>query len=321
VSNHRTARSEAVKRTVASVADIATLAPSFERHLRAGNRSPRTIRTYAEAISQLDAFLLRAGMPRAVSSIKREHIESFVEDHLARYKASTALVRFKSLQQFFRWLEEEGEVTVSPMARMNPPKVQTTPPDVLKPEDVKALLKACAGNEFDERRDTAIITLFYDTGLRLSELVNLKLRSTEVEGSDIDLDRQVVFVLGKGNRARGVPIGAATVKAVDRYVRVRSTHPDAAVPEVWLGRHGRMQQSGVQQMLRRRAAQAGLAHLNPHAFRHTMAHQWLHSGGSETDLMQITGWQSRSMLQRYGASAAAERARDSHRRLSPADRL
>ncbi|MBA3690413.1 MAG: tyrosine-type recombinase/integrase [Actinobacteria bacterium] len=223
-----------MKRTVASVADIGALAPSFERHLRGGNRSARTIRTYGEAISQLDAYLANAGISQAVSSIKREHIEAVIEDHFSRFKASPVLVRFKRLQQFFRRLEDEGEIQVSPMVRMNPLKVQTTLPDFLKPEEVKALLTACAGNGFEPRRDAARRSSpsFYDTGLRLSELVNLKLRFPEVEGSDIDLDldRQVVFVVGKGNRARAVPIGAAAVTAMDRYFASARRIPTPPVP-------------------------------------------------------------------------------------------
>lgn len=317
--------------TQASIANIQPLATSFRRHLRAGNRSPKTITAYLEAVDQLDDYLGNRGMPQDVASIRREHVEAYIEDQLSRFRATTALVRFKSLQQFFRWLEEEGEITASPMARMKPPKTQANPPAVLSVDEVNRLLKACSGLTFEARRDAAIVTLFYDTGLRLSELVTLKL-SWEVEGSgmgsrpssamgSVDLDEQIVCVLGKGNRFRGVPVGAKTVKALDRYLRARAQHPDAALPDLWLGKRGRMTQSGIQQMLRRRATDAGLPHLNPHQFRHTFAHNWLATGGAETDLLMLTGWQSRSMLERYAASTRAERARSAHRKLSPADRL
>ena len=132
--------------------DVPANALSFARHLRAANKSPNTIKAYLDAVGRLDTFLEGRGMPRAVAAIHREHIEAFVEDQLARLKPASAANRYRSLQQFFRWLVDEGEIRESPMARMKPPTIPETPPDVLREDQLKRLLDACAGQARCQRR-------------------------------------------------------------------------------------------------------------------------------------------------------------------------
>jgi site-specific recombinase XerD len=281
----------------------------FARSLGARIRSVKTIESCLDSAGQLAA--LRPGADAA--TLSRRDIEDYLADVLSRLSASTAATRYRALQQLFKWCVEEELIASSPMTGMRPPTIPEKPVPVLTEDSIRALLKACEGKDMLARRDNAIIRLFLEPGgLRLSELTGLTL-------DDLDLDTDVVLVLGKGRRPRAVPFGAKTGSALTRYLRLR---PAATTRALWLGpRATPMSTSGVGQMLERRAGQAGLGHIHPHQLRHTAASRWLAAGGSEGDAMRLFGWRSREMLGRYGASAADDRARDAARRLALGDQL
>ena len=123
--------------------------------------------------------------------------------------------------------------------------------------------------------------MFIDTGARLAEVAGLLV-------SSLELDHGLLTVTGKGSRQRVLPLGARTIKALDRYLRERARHHAAAQARLWLGRKGPMTVSGITQMIQRRSRQAGVEDLHPHRFRRTFAHQWLAAQGTEGGLVQVT---------------------------------
>lgn len=291
------------------------LTASYRIALEGERKSPRTLETYGQSLDLFAAYLGELGHTMAVGDITRDHVAGFIASLLAKgNKPNTASIRFRALKTFFRWAETEGEIEHSPMATMKGPKIPEENTPIIPDDSLRALLKQCDGKGFEERRDTAIIRLFMDTGMRRQELAG-------ITAEDVDMTNRVVHVVGKGDRPRAVPFAAKTAQALDRYMRVRAVHPLASLPDFWLGQRGPLSHWGVDQLVRRRCEQAGIPVIHLHQFRHTFAHHVKKDGMAEADIMAIAGWRSRQMLDRYAKAAESERARVAHKHYSPGDKF
>jgi integrase/recombinase XerC len=296
-----------------------TLIRSFVRGLRARNLSEDTVKAYRLAANDLAKYAAGRDLP-GWEAVAKEVIEDHIGELATWRKPGGVSVAYRSLQQFFKWAAEEGEIDPSPMARMKPPVVPDGGTPVLREPQILALYKACEGTDFRSRRDMAIIRLMLDTGIRLEECA-----SVTMDGLDVDLCEALVF--GKGRRTRSVAFGKRAAVALDRYLRVRAKHKHAKSNDLWLAERtgpvsGAMTGDGIYQMVRRRGEQIGVPTLRPHIFRHTWAHfARLEDRLHDDEIQRLAGWKSRQMLMRYSASAAAERALDAGKRSALGDRL
>jgi site-specific recombinase XerD len=290
------------------------LIDSFELHLLAERKSPKTVRTYTEAAQWFAAAHLRPAGLTAWDAVSAADVQRWVVALLGQgYSDCYASNQFRALQQFFKWhaREDPDHPRPDPMAGLKPPKIDDKIVPVFTAAELAVLLGTCKGGGFQARRDCAILSLFRDTGMRLSELAGLT--------TELDLKRREATVTGKGGKQRIVRFGYESARAIDRYLRERSLHRMAAAPQLWLGTRsgGPMTASGIYQMTERRGLQAGMQ-VHPHKFRHHFSHTWLDKGGAEGDLMELNGWTSPQMLRRYGRSAASSRARRSYDRIMEA---
>jgi site-specific recombinase XerD len=300
--------------------DFETLADSWELALGADGYSPRTLTNYRQALTSFSRWMQDNHPDLSPTEATRDHIRGWLVHLRDTVAQNSARSWFAGVRHFCRWMIQEGECTDDATLGIRTPRPGDPRTPVLKPEEIKAMLGTCDMTSFRGRRDAALILILADGGLRLAEVAGLTV-------DDVDIRDRVLFVVGKGSnrsgpRRRAAPLGIKAARALDRYLRERRKHPYQEQKTLWLGDRNRptLSAHGITAVLKRRAAMVGLT-VHPHMFRHTWASEFRSAGGEEGDLMALGGWRSRQMLDRYGKTAAADRARASYRQRSLGDRL
>lgn len=300
---------------------LTDLLPSWELALDAGNKSPKTIVSYVDSVERLGGFLDGKGMPLEPKSIR-----AFLVAERDRTSPASAQKHYRNLHVFFGWLAAEGELEEdNPMLRVEKPEVSEEAKPFFTEDELAALLKVTRGQDFEARRDHAIMRVLIDTGLRVSGVANLRFDPADENATDVFLAQKRLRVCLKGGDIWWVPVGKRAAESIDRYLRIRARSQHAVSPWLWIGTRGHdvshFGDSGIRAMLRRRGREAGVQNVYPHRFRHTFADSWLALGGNVDDLMNVAGWKSATMPLRYAKGRGIARAAQAHARLSPGDRL
>ncbi|MHB1295300.1 MAG: tyrosine-type recombinase/integrase [Anaerolineae bacterium] len=279
--------------------------------------SPKTLEHYDYTLGAFARFLA-TGQIHAVQDITPHHIRAYLVDlQHRRLKDTTQHAHARGIKTWLRWLVTEGDLNASPMTRVRMPRLAKRVPEPFTPEQIQQLLAACPRHTPRGARDYALLLALLDTGLRASELLSLHVGS-------LDMRSGLCTVLGKGDKQRQVRMGAKARGAVLRMLGHRGD-TGAGAP-LWLAydRYGHAQGplslSGLQTLLRRLGARAGVTPCGPHRFRRTFALWCLRDGMDLHSLRLLMGHSDLTILQRYLALAGEdiERAHAAH---SPADRL
>ncbi len=296
----------------APAVDLSEELTLWEVNLRAEHKSPQTVKSYGTGVRAFLDYCTAEGVPAVLD---RHTVNAFTAHILDEGREpATARTRQLAVRRFSAWLADEGVLDHDDLVGLKAPKLDTKVVEPLTDDQVKAMIRACRGKSFDDKRDEAVIRFMVETGTRAGECVALKL-------ADVDIASGVAIVRrGKGAKGRPVPFGPQTGQAIGRYLRLRRTHRLASSPDLWLGDRGKtFAYDGLHKALRKRADLAGVSNFHPHMLRHTAAHRWLAAGGSEQGLMAVAGWSTPDMLQRYTRARASERAAAEARTLNLGD--
>jgi integrase/recombinase XerC len=294
---------------------LAEALDGFEEHLRtARDLSEHTVRGYVGDVVRLLEHLSRRG-GGTPEDLDLAALRSWLaKGRTTGHSRATTARSAAAARAFTAWLRRSGRTPEDVGLRLVSPKAHRTLPDVLAPEQARVVLESTAGAEEPAGlRDAVVLELLYASGIRVSELVGLDV-------DDVDRDRRLLRVLGKGRKERTVPYGAPAERALDAWLT--RGRPDLATersgPALLLGvRGGRLDQREARRTVHTAVAAApGAPDIGPHGLRHSVATHVLEGGADLRLVQELLGHASLATTQLY-THVTVDRLRAVHARAHP----
>lgn len=274
-----------------------------------------TIVSYERDLKNYIKYLQNVEKLKSFNDVQRPHIVHFLAYLKGQGKSSRTLARHvASIRSFHQFLLREKAAEHDPSVHIEPPQLEKTLPKVLNLEEVETLLDSPDTSNHYGIRDKAMLELLYATGIRVSELISLKL-------SDVHLSMGFVRCIGKGNKERIIPIGKTAIAAIEHYLQKgrplfvsKKNHDDS----LFLNHHGKgLTRQGFWKILKGLARDAGIEkELTPHTLRHSFATHLLENGADLRAVQEMLGHADISTTQIY-THITKTRLKDVYKRYHP----
>lgn len=276
-------------------------------------KSPFTVSFYAYRLKPFISFLSQQGI-KNLRVRTPNYVRLFLLNLQRRGLApSTIQGYYAALNVFFNWLQREKIIKQSPLENIKRPRMPKKNIRAFSGQEIQRILSTVSGDKFMQVRNRAMVLLLLDTGIRLGEL-------TKIQLGDIGFSREIIRIMGKGNKERIVRMGRLTQEAVWEYITEYCLNRQ----HIWTTKGGvPLKREGVQTAVRGVCYKAGIngAKPGPHTFRHTFAISYLRNGGDLITLQNLLGHSNLEMTKRYLSSLNEEDLTKAHRKFSPVDNL
>lgn len=259
--------------------------------------SKNTIEAYLSDLKDYQSFLVKFHKLKDVNDIETKHIEGFLKSSKNKGLSSKSLSRkITSIKSFHKFLLIEKEVDTDVSSLISRPKIEKSLPAVLSVDEVISILEAVDKTTTLGLRNIALLEIIYGSGLRVSELLSIKLK-------DIHMQQSYVIVTGKGNKDRMVPISDMAHIAIRNYlVKARDDLIKEKTDYLFLNNQGRsLSRIGFYKVLKKLSSEAGLDpnKVSPHTLRHSFATHLLENGMDLRSLQNLLGHEDISTTQIY----------------------